>query len=565
MKKYYLALFFVCLSAGKINAQTINPDETKNLATLCKMWGFLKYYHPTVAKGKMDWDSVLIQLIPQLKNTDKKKLNAVFLTLLKQLDTVPIYKDCKTYINPKYDKNLDLNWLGDGSRFTAETVLKLNHIRQYRNQDSNYYVTGNIYMDEKNSGSAFFENEKPYKLMRLPDESYRLLSLFRFWNIIEYYYPYKYLLEENWNTTLKNMIPVFINAKDTLAYEKALRKLVYAIHDTHSDFTTRRLEATYGNYHAPFYCEIVGEEAVVTRILNDSICKASDIKIGDIILNWNNEKIISRLQWFKKEIAASNEWTQNRDICLGRLFAASTAAASLSFNRNGAVKSINVDCIDKKRAILASIDRGVNPVTWKKINDKTGYVHLGNIADEDADTLMNGLKNCTAIIFDLRAYPKSIAWFTIVEKYLYPSKRDFAIMTQPDYSYPGKVKEVVSKYASFKNTGKDNNPDYYAGKVIVLINERTQSQAEFAVMALQAAPNTITIGTKTAGADGDISKIPFVGGLSANMSGVAVYYPDGRETQRVGIKPDIEVRRTVKGIKEGKDEILEAALKYLQK
>jgi C-terminal processing protease CtpA/Prc len=179
--------------------------------------------------------------------------------------------------------------------------------------------------------------------------------------------------------------------------------------------------------------------------------------------------------------------------------------------------------------------------------------------------MIKSLKNCDAIIFDLRAYPKSGAWFNIAEKYLYPSKRGFAIMVQPDYSYPGIVKEVTGEDAIWKNFGADNNQNYYKGKIIVLVNQQTQSQAESAVMAFQAAPNAITIGTRTAGANGDISAIPFVGGLSANMSGIAVYYPDGRETQRVGIKPDIEVRRTVKGIKEGKDEILEAAVKLALK
>ena len=38
--------------------------EVKNYATLCKAWGFLKYYHPNLSTGKINWDSVLIQTIP---------------------------------------------------------------------------------------------------------------------------------------------------------------------------------------------------------------------------------------------------------------------------------------------------------------------------------------------------------------------------------------------------------------------------------------------------------------------------------------------------------------------
>ena len=26
---------------------------------MCKVWGFLKYFHPIVALGKLDWDGIL--------------------------------------------------------------------------------------------------------------------------------------------------------------------------------------------------------------------------------------------------------------------------------------------------------------------------------------------------------------------------------------------------------------------------------------------------------------------------------------------------------------------------
>jgi len=47
------------------------------------------------------------------------------------------------------------------------------------------------------------------------------------------------------------------------------------------------------------------------------------------------------------------------------------------------------------------------------------------------------------------------------------------------------------------------------------------------------------------------------------ISGSGVYYPDGTETQRVGIVPDIEVKPTIEGIKNGKDELLEKAIEII--
>jgi hypothetical protein len=47
------------------------------------------------------------------------------------------------------------------------------------------------------------------------------------------------------------------------------------------------------------------------------------------------------------------------------------------------------------------------------------------------------------------------------------------------------------------------------------------------------------------------------------MSGLGVYYPDGRITQRVCIIPDMEVKPSIEGIKHGKDELLEKAIETI--
>ena len=48
------------------------------------------------------------------------------------------------------------------------------------------------------------------------------------------------------------------------------------------------------------------------------------------------------------------------------------------------------------------------------------------------------------------------------------------------------------------------------------------------------------------------------------MATLDVYYPDGMQTQRIGIVPDIEIKPTIKGIKEGRDKVLERAIEYIE-
>ncbi|RUT79671.1 hypothetical protein [Ancylomarina longa] len=49
------------------------------------------------------------------------------------------------------------------------------------------------------------------------------------------------------------------------------------------------------------------------------------------------------------------------------------------------------------------------------------------------------------------------------------------------------------------------------------------------------------------------------------FSGIGVYYPNGNKTQRIGIVPDIEVKQTIAGIRQHKDEVLDKAIEVLTK
>ena len=98
----------------------------------------------------------------------------------------------------------------------------------------------------------------------------------------------------------------------------------------------------------------------------------------------------------------------------------------------------------------------------------------------------------------------------------------------------------------------------------MLIDERTQSQAEHTGLFFEAANNTKFVGSHTAGANGDVTNFCLPGGINIWFSGQSVRHADGRQLQRIGLIPDIEVKPTIKGIRDGKDEVLERAIIFLQ-
>ncbi|UZF07411.1 hypothetical protein D9O39_02430 [Riemerella anatipestifer] len=55
MKKLIL-LFLILIFGNLVHAQE-KLTRIEKLATTSKVWGFLKYYHPQVAKGNYNWMS----------------------------------------------------------------------------------------------------------------------------------------------------------------------------------------------------------------------------------------------------------------------------------------------------------------------------------------------------------------------------------------------------------------------------------------------------------------------------------------------------------------------------
>ena len=63
---------------------------------------------------------------------------------------------------------------------------------------------------------------------------------------------------------------------------------------------------------------------------------------------------------------------------------------------------------------------------------------------------------------------------------------------------------------------------------------------------------------------GTLPICPLLNGHKITFTSLGIYTPDGGQTQRIGLSPDIEVYPTVEGIKEGRDELKEAAIAYIQ-
>jgi C-terminal processing protease CtpA/Prc len=535
---------------SKISSIVINKNSIDNLTILGKVWGFLKYYHPNIAKGDFNWDYELFRVLPEIINAKganiRDEILSNWIDKLGDFDVNKYPKEIRDEIKIKPD----LDWITNSglNKNLADLLLKIKNAK--RNND-HYYIKF-----AANINNPIFRNENKYNEMKYPDVGYRILSLFRYWNIIQYYFPYKNLIDEDWKKILREFVPQFINAKNELEYKLAVLKLIAKVHDTHANIwgTDDNINQFNGLNCMPVQVSFVENKVVVTDFYDEILGKETGLIKGDVISRINNQSVDDMIKSKLEYAPASNYITQLRSI-VPNLIRTNDSILKVQFIRNGKTEmkefktySINKFNFYKKYQ--------KNDTCFKFIDHNIAYLYLGTITSQYLSEFMNKIKKTKGLIIDLRCYPSEFVVFTLGE-YLVKESIPFVKFSRGSITEPGYFTIETKLGIGMKN----NN--YYKGKVIILVNENTQSQAEYTAMALRVAPNAKVIGSQTAGADGNVSAFFLPGGIKTMISGIGVYYPDGRETQRIGIVPDVEVNPTIEGIKQGKDEVLEKAIEMI--
>jgi C-terminal processing protease CtpA/Prc len=529
--------------------ELINLTETQieNLCKIGKVWGFLKYYHPEIAKGNFNWDYELIRILPEaISKNNSDDINRILKNQIDKLgDITEVGK-----VNEVKDTKLspDLDWLNDIEFLGVELRTALKNLKDSKRSADHYYIglTTGI-------GNPIFQNEKTYPNMKFTDDGLKLISLFRYWNMIQYYFPYRNLIDENWDEVLKTFIPRMVSAKDELSYKLTLLELIGKISDTHANIWSKEesLNRFWGLKAAPIDIKIMDNLVVVTKIY-DELEENADIKPGDIITHINGvttEKLINEKI---KYCPASNLPTKHRDVSR-KLLRTNDDFIELKIQRNESTLTKKINCINFDQIKFWEN----NTPSHKILENNIGYIYPGSLKKGEIDSIMSTLANTKGLIIDFRCYPSDFIVFSL-SKYLMPQPTKFVKFSVGSMVKPGEFSFTQPLLVGERRT------DYYKNKVVIIINEITQSSAEYHTMAFRVAPDAIVIGSTTAGADGNVSTIILPGNIRTMISGIGIYYPDGTETQRVGIIPDIEMKPTIKGIANGKDELLEKAIEIIK-
>lgn len=406
--------------------------------------------------------------------------------------------------------------------------------------------------------------DKTYADMTYPPLEYRLLAGFRLWTIIRTFFPYKDLMQEDWDGVLREFLPKLEAAKDAQEYALTVAEMVTHVHDSHAFVSSPILQQYFGVAPPPVQARLIEGKPVLTRLQDVPEVKQSRLAIGDVILKVDGEDAQARIARFGKYLAASTPQALANSVMQRLLNGADNSALTLTVqDSSGTEREVK---LSRKAAYSAELRKGRTGDILKILPGNIGYADLDRLPVSDVDKMFEMFRETKAILFDMRGYPLGTAWAIaprLTERQAVPAakfRRPMVLATDA-----GGDLSDFNAYTEFTQTIPPTNKARYKGKTVMLIDERTISQAEHSGLFFEAANGTKFVGSPTMGANGDVTRFYVPGGIMIGFTGQAVRHADGRQLQRVGLTPHIEARPTIAGIRAGKDEVLEAALAYLEK
>ena len=304
----------------------------------------------------------------------------------------------------------------------------------------------------------------------------------------------------------------------------------------------------------------IGAPPFQTRVIEGClvVIAASDeapVEIGDVIVEIDGVPFSERFDQWAPLVAASTPGAHRHRVGRTTLIGPKDQPMQLVIDRDGETQDVVVP-----RGKPFRPEPPERP--YRRVADSTiGVVELAHLTREQVPEMFEALADTKAIIFDMRGYPKGTAWAIAPYLDVHPGPTAAARFVRPRISGRGGLDG--GEGVAFVQWLPEADVPHYAGPTVMLIDERTQSQAEHTGLFFEAANGTRFVGSPTSGANGDVTARELPDGTAVWFTGQAVSSAHGRPLQRVGLPPHRHVTPTLAGIRAGRDEVLEEAIDWL--
>jgi hypothetical protein len=391
----------------------------------------------------------------------------------------------------------------------------------------------------------------------------RLLAVTRLWGTVRAFNPYLPMADESWDDMFERSLGEMEVAASARDYSASLMRFVATLDASQADIRVPdhpEFGARAGS--VPFTLRLVDRRALVDAM------GVAGVGVGDEIVAIGGEPIDKRLVRLHDLIAASNEWS--RDQRLESWLAAGPAESIATFRvraRNGVITDREVRYGEGPR-----FDRQPPPLP-RLIESMVGgivFLRLGADTARQITPLPSTVRDAVALIVDARGLRDSASLRWLAGSVLDADRRAYArddrnvITAPPRGALRTPELDPARQFTRTERITPAAPRDAFTGPMAILVDATTSGDGELIVLRLLAGgSNRVLVGTQTAGAVGETAVLSLPGGVRVRIPVSDVRYPDGRFIQRLGLSPSITVAPSVEGVRNARDEVMEAAMRWI--
>ena len=566
------------LVAMVFHCRAQDERSIKNIETFARLYGYVRYFHPSDEAAQTDWNRYAIYGVKRASAAQNpEELKRILEELFQPIaPTLVLYRNNEqktvthSTLHPAEPTGQEvIAWQHRGVKFpdspdvfdsirvtgSKRLYPQLPAIGEHINKDIGNGLSCNLplalYCTRYHTyptpppnafetlQTAIAREVPPYP--RAADPAVRQAGIVITWTAMQHFYPYFDLAEVNWDHRLTRALRRAQTDKTETEFLNTLRDLLEPLKDCNAAVYHPVL-----NDQAWLPIKTVWAEhlAVIAATRDKSFHR------GDIILAIDGKKVDKLLREREKTISGTPQWKRHQAI---NLLGSGTKGtnARLELLREGKVIEITTP-----RDFKGQVREFYYPPI-RELKNNIYYINLEHITPTQFEANRQQLADARGVIFDARgnvAYEKRHILGALVD---HPIKTPY--YRYPEIIYPDREK---ARYTDYAWNTVPKAPRITATCVFLVDTGAINATETFMGMVEYYRLGEI-VGQATAGTNGNINVLRLPGAYMVFFTGMRVEKQDHTQHHLIGIKPTVAVERTVAGIKQGRDEILEKAMEII--
>jgi len=543
----------------------LTPQGLENLAALARMFGVVRYFHPSDEAAAADWSRFAITAVRAVEGATSPtelaaKLQSVFAPIAPRVQVLPagaprpmMEMQSGSYVTLWQHRGLGPPQGRPGSYFSMRflvpaTQTPLVAFAPYR-ADLPGAVSCLVPLALYRGANAV---SQPPPMPPPPgspsDRATRLAAVIVAWNVFQNFYPYFDDLGPVWLGALGPLLSKAAIDPDAQAFHATLQKMLVMLRDGRAEIR--------GPGAAPDYVPPVAWGMVEGKIVALSAAGA-DVQPGDALISIDGKPAGEVLEAIENSTPGSTPQAIRERALRLLLARAPREKVRLEVEpaaQSGTHRTVTLECLEhagelypKRPEKIAEIETGIL------------YVDLDRVTDTDLAAALSPLVRARGLVLDLRGPHMTAQLFPVLGRLMNRGAQG-----------PPQAAPIVTRPDGVETMYQENPwyaspmPPYFAAKKAFLIGGGTAGTAEMLLaFAAQFRLGEI-VGETSAGAAGTLNSFTVPGGYELTWTGERVRQYDGSPLFGVGIRPTIAVAPTRAAIAAGRDEVLDRALQAVK-